>query len=330
MIHIDNETIRFLASRMDEAGDLIANEFKSLDIDQQYRNSFSRLLKWDPLERVLMLGTDQRDLFIPALRKFFKETVPASNGHIFDFGCGDGLTFELAAKEIPQNTVVSFLDSNSKYVEQYKARLQRNSSLIVGEALVTPFDEVNVLTANADVALGIHMIYFVADLQKAIVKMYSTLKEGGALFLVFAEENSAYTGCAARYYYKQTGKQDELSRLTALCQQRIALLGSRDEGGGQITAVLNDAFPDSRAELFTELQASRLYGHSMSDIIALANIAELAAIDDLRKFETTKSLIERSPSTIDLRLEECGPRAGMLSVAQPQRIAVIRKNSVRR
>ena len=69
-VQIDREQTRRLAARFDEAMDTIANEFTALDTHQQYRNAFSRLLKWDPLGRVLMLGTDQRDLFAPELRSF--------------------------------------------------------------------------------------------------------------------------------------------------------------------------------------------------------------------------------------------------------------------
>jgi hypothetical protein len=48
---IDREQTRRLAARFDEAMDIIANEFTALDTHQQYRNAFSRLLKWDPLGR---------------------------------------------------------------------------------------------------------------------------------------------------------------------------------------------------------------------------------------------------------------------------------------
>jgi hypothetical protein len=73
---LDKGQTRRLAARFDEAMDIIANEFTALDTHQRYRNAFSRLLKWDPLGRVLMLGTDQRDLFVPELRQAIVGFVP--------------------------------------------------------------------------------------------------------------------------------------------------------------------------------------------------------------------------------------------------------------
>lgn len=54
-----------MSSRFDEALTLVVNEFEGLDGDRRYRNAFARVPKPDPLERVVMLGTDQRDLFVP-------------------------------------------------------------------------------------------------------------------------------------------------------------------------------------------------------------------------------------------------------------------------
>jgi hypothetical protein len=53
---IDKAQTRGLAARFEEAMDIVANEFTALDMHQQYRNAFSRLLKWDPRGRVLCLA----------------------------------------------------------------------------------------------------------------------------------------------------------------------------------------------------------------------------------------------------------------------------------
>ena len=50
--------------RFEEARLLIRHEFDGLDAHAQYFNAFARLLKADPLGRVAMLGTDQRDQFV--------------------------------------------------------------------------------------------------------------------------------------------------------------------------------------------------------------------------------------------------------------------------
>ena len=110
-IQIDRLRAQDLALHFDEALELVRNEFEGLDPHRQYRNAFSRLLKPDPLGRVLMMGTDQRDMFVPELRRAIKTTVP-SDGHIFDFGAGDGQTFALVADAVPKGTRVSIEEPN--------------------------------------------------------------------------------------------------------------------------------------------------------------------------------------------------------------------------
>ena len=100
------------------------NEFAGLDPHRQYRNAFARLLKPDPLGRVLMMGTDQRDMFVPELRRAIETSVP-SDGHIFDFGAGDGQTFALVADSVPQGTRVSIEEPNPEYLANYRAFLKQ-------------------------------------------------------------------------------------------------------------------------------------------------------------------------------------------------------------
>src|SRR6476620_12375227 len=102
-IQIDQKRTENLAPQFDEALELVRNEFAGLDLHCQYRNAFARLLKPDPLGRVLMMGTDQRDMFAPELRRIIKAYVP-SDGHLFDFGAGDGQTFALVAATVPKGT----------------------------------------------------------------------------------------------------------------------------------------------------------------------------------------------------------------------------------
>ena len=50
-IPIDTAATGLLGSRLDEALELVRNEFTGLDLERQYRNAFARLLKPDPLGR---------------------------------------------------------------------------------------------------------------------------------------------------------------------------------------------------------------------------------------------------------------------------------------
>jgi hypothetical protein len=77
-IQIDRSRAEKLAAQFDEAIELVRNEFEGLDPHRQYRNAFARLLKPDPLGRVLMMGTDQRDMFVPELRRTIESRCRAT------------------------------------------------------------------------------------------------------------------------------------------------------------------------------------------------------------------------------------------------------------
>src|SRR4051812_3377760 len=147
-INIDQKRAETLASQFDDALELVRNEFEGLDLHRQYRNAFARLLKPDPLGRVLMMGTDQRDMFAPELRRTIETSVP-SNGHIFDFGAGDGQTFALVADSVPQGTRISLEEPNPEYLANYRALLEAKAHLRPGIALVAEFDEIDAAAARS-------------------------------------------------------------------------------------------------------------------------------------------------------------------------------------
>jgi SAM-dependent methyltransferase len=332
-IQIDRSTAQGMAPRFDEAMDLIQNEFGGCDAHRQYRNAFARLLKWDPLGRVLMLGTDQRDLFVPQLRRAIAELVP-EGGAIFDFGCGDGQTLALAADAIPAGVTLSFEDPNPDYVERYRRFVESRPGLRIGAALATGFEELDetarrrgiALPENRSVDLGLalHMVFFLADLEGALARMVQFLVPGGALFIVFADERDGYTGHVLRAFIEAGGDTGANARHLAAIQERRRLLADPGAGGGAILGALRRAFPDERYRLDAVRQPSRLYGHSLADLIALSAISVLSQIEGTGKFASARRLLEERPEQVDLRIEEDGPRTGMLSVAQPQWISVIR------
>jgi hypothetical protein len=114
------ETEQRISHSIREALDLVRNEFAGLDPHRQYRNAFSRLLKPDPLGRVPMMGTDQRDMFAPELRRVIETSVP-NDGHIFDFGAGDGQPSPWSPIQWPQGTRVSIEEPNPEYLANYRA-----------------------------------------------------------------------------------------------------------------------------------------------------------------------------------------------------------------
>jgi len=331
-IQIDRAKAQDLAPRFDEALDLVRNEFEGLDVHQQYRNAFARLLKPDPLGRVLMMGTDQRDLFVPELSRVIEACVPR-DGQIFDFGAGDGQTFALVAASVPEGTVVSIEDPNPGYVADYSAFLGRQTHLRLGMALVAEFDEMDAAAdrnatplpqnGSIDLGLALHMIYFISDLPAGLTRMARFLKPHGTLFIVVADDTASYAGLVTKNFIEAGGDSGDNARYLSAVGERRRLLGSPAEGGGAILDVLRSA--GTAAEYHAQRQPSRLYGHSLADMIALSGIGVLSVVETLVKFEVAADLLRRDPEAVDLRIEDDGPRKGMWSVTQPQWVSVVRR-----
>lgn len=331
-IQIDRIRAQELALQFDEALELVRNEFAGLDPHRQYRNAFARLLKPDPLRRVLMMGTDQRDMFVPELRRAIEVTVPSA-GHIFDFGAGDGQTFALVADAVPKGTRVSIEEPNPDYLADYTAFLKTQAHLRCGMALATGFDEIDSAAARSaqalpedgsvDLALALHMIYFLDDLPSSVTRMVRFLRPGGALFVVVTDETVGYTGLALKSFIDGGGETGDNARHLSVIAERRRLLGSPAEGSGGISAMLRAA--GAPAEIEVQRQPSRLYGHNLADLIALSSIAVLAGVEGLSKFEAAAALLRHMPEAVDLRIEDDGPRLGMWSVTQPQWVAVLHR-----
>lgn len=331
-IRIDQTKVQDLAPQFAEALELVLNEFSGLDSNRQYRNAFARLLKRDPLDRVFMMGTDQRDMFVPVLRQTIEACVP-SGGHIFDFGAGDGQTFRLVAASVPEGTYVSIEDPNSEYLEDYNAFLKTQAHLHSGISITAGFDEIDSAASaqeglppdgSVDLGLALHMIYFVTDLASSLTRMLRFLKPGGVLFVVVADETVGYTGAVLESFIRRGGDTAANQVDLAAIYERRRLLASRAEGGGEIVNVLDDL--GMPVEFEVRRQPSRLYGHTIADIIALSAIAGLSRVDSPEKFEIAASLLRDTPELVDLRIEDDGPRTGMWSVTQPQWISVLRRS----
>jgi SAM-dependent methyltransferase len=319
-------------ARFADALEIAKNEFVALDADAQYTNAFARLLKWDPLDRVAMLGTDQRELFIPVL----KDLVRAQRGNstnpfsFFDIGCGDGQTFDLFAGELPGNATATFLDCNAYYLTQYEAAVRATGRLRVGKSICAPFLPTTAPGSSGfDLVLAIHVLYYFDDLLASLARIYELLKPGGAAFIVFADEKTAYTGQALRACHRATGDAAWLAAFDATCDERRRLLLPGSNGHADIQQFLDERFPDSRASLRGTVQASRLFGHTLTDIIALSLISGLDRVDNPTKFDAVMDLIRTQPETIGLRIERGGnpARDGMFSVVQSQVVVELRRDA---
>jgi SAM-dependent methyltransferase len=331
-IQVERKRAESLAPQFDDALELVRNEFGGLDSQRQYHNAFARLLKPDPLERVMMMGTDQRDMFVPELRRVIESSVP-HEGHIFDFGAGDGQTFSLVADVVPQGTRISIEEPNPEYLANYCAFLKTQTHLRPGVALAAEFDDIDTAAERSgeklppdgsiDLGLALHMIYFVDDLAASVTRMVRFLKPGAVLFIVVTDETVGYTGLALKSFIERGGQTGDNARHLSIIAERRRLLGPLAEGGGAIAEVL--AAAGIPVEINVERQPSRLYGHNLADLIALSSIAILASVEGLEKFEAAAGLLRHHPEAVDLRIEDDGARKGMWSVTQPQWVAALRR-----
>jgi len=269
---------------------------------------------------------------VPELRRAIQASVP-NDGHIFDFGAGDGQTFALVADSVPQGTRISLEEPNPEYLANYCAFLKTRTHLRPGMALAAEFDALDAAAERSgeklpsdgsiDLALALHMIYFVNDLASSVTRMVRFLKSGGVLFVVVTDETVGYTGLALKSFIERGGETGDNARHLSVIAERRRLLGAPAEGGGAIADVLGAV--GNPVEIDVCRQPSRLYGHNLADLIALSSIALLASVEGLEKFEAAAALLRHDPEAVDLRIEDDGPRNGMWSVTQPQWVAALRR-----
>ena len=331
-IQIDQARARDLAPQLDDALKIVCNEFDGLDAHRGYHNAFARALKPDPLGRVLMLGTDQRDLFVPLLRRTVAEQVPAG-GQIFDIGAGDGQTFGYIADAVPAGTTVSIAEPNPAYLAAYQGFLERQPHLRGGAAVLAGLDALDEEAtggvgdfpepSSVDVALGLHMIYFATDVARSLRAILRFLKPGGVYVNVVTDETTAFNGAVLRSFVESGGDTGNNDRCFAAMDERRRLLAQESEGGGGLARAA--AAAGIEVEVDAIRQASRMYGNSLGDLLALANISVLNGQAGTRKFESAAKVLRDRPEEVDLRIETDGPRTGMWSVVQPQWVTRVRR-----
>lgn len=302
------------ADQFRDARLIVANEFRGLDTHDQYYNAFARLLKRDPLDRVTMLGTDQRDRFVPAIRALL-DARPGPK-RILDIGCGDGQTFALLAPSIAPGSTIDLVDPNEDYVHAYAERLEELSGIALGSAHPRPFapDPAHALYAPAnDLILAIHSLYFFEDLGACLADIEARLAPGGTAIIVFADESVSYTGICYRAWQRHLGREELADAHALLCAERLRWLAGARPALGE------------RLEVQVLPQPTRLFGHSLADMLALCNIAGLSLYEDIAKFAVAADVLEQAPDSVGFRIEDEGPRLGMFSVLQPQIVCAAHK-----
>ena len=234
-----------------------------------------------------------------------------------------------------RHATFSFEDPNADYVDRYRRFVESRGDLEVGVALAAGFDEMGLYAAqrqngeasrrgvSIDLGLALHMLFFVADLERSLIRMTRFLAPGGGLFIVLADENDGYTGHALRAFIEAGGETGANAHHLGAIVERRRLLASTDT----LLDRLRRALPERVHRVIAQRQPSRLYGHSLADMIALSTIATLATVEGIEKLAVARRLLEERPELVDLRIEDDGPRAGMLSVAQPQFVVRVERLS---
>ncbi len=349
-VPITKAALKAQASILRNHEHLLALELAGKEPEARYQLVFSRLLRPDPFRLFGMgmgpdtpftLGTDQRDQIVPRLAERLMPLRPGAV--VLDVGAGDGQTTAYALEGRLQPLTFLPVDIAEGALARYRDLFaSRFPQLKVGRSLAAGIDEMVTATPGSpafleervDMVMVIHAIYFTADVARFLRFAHDRLLPGGKLVIAFGVDNGRYSGGLAQAYRKlhpAAGEEpphatgDELDRFFGLetgelpegesrraCEER---LGARL--GGRLFRV---------AEVIR--QPTRLYAHDFGDLLAMGFITGLVPQDDeelLHQIAFVSERLQQEPERFDLRLTLTGPRARMLSVAQPQIVLGLEK-----
>lgn len=340
--HLTTDALAASAPLFEAAERQLLLELRGLNAHEIYEVAYARLLKANPYaafglpqpaasRTVLMLGTDQRDHFVPLLHDEAERL--ASNDPVFDIGCGDGQTTAMAFAGVRCRPLGNFLEPNQAYAAAYAQRLACGAlPMRVGVGFVegidslldrTGEDDVRELRGRQALVLAIHSLYFATDPVRFVNFLLDCLREGGRAVIIFACETRGYTGSLTRRYLERYDPE-AADAFAGGIAARHALFGikgaivSADIAGVALRAVLGRC--DFRVRAAT-CQDSRFYGNDLRDMFTFSLLAGLADIGErpvADKIAFVRESLFASPDRFDLAIETDGMRAHMLSAAQPQ------------
>jgi SAM-dependent methyltransferase len=127
----------------------------------------------------------------PWFRWLFDEllAVTSADAHILEIGCGPAGLWAENLDRLPEDWRVTLTDLSDGMVAAAQARL---AAATPGAFTVQQADAENLSFADAsfDVAIANHMLYHVADRQKALSELRRVLKHGGRLLAATNGENN--------------------------------------------------------------------------------------------------------------------------------------------
>lgn len=350
-VPITKTDVRKAASMLDRMAKLAVLELSGKTGDEIYELCFARLLKPDPAELVaqrnnrppggvLMMGTDQRDLFVPLLRR--EARYLKADAAVADLGCGDGQTSRLLWEKITTDISLSYLDPSQHYLEAYRELAANHAHITAAKPTRGTLDDWIKRPARSrdpkhagefSLVLLIHALYFADDLNALLTRALEDLTPSGRLFLVFADELNGFTGKAVLQHLSARDKKAAAAYVKRI-RERHAFFGIARDPDGDVELRIerlrkNLGRPDVELVHF-EYQPSRIYGNSLMDLYAAAFITGLSnlgsrAVGD--QVGDVGALFKTDPQSVDLAIETKGVRARMLSVSQPQCVVVLRKSA---
>lgn len=341
-LHLTADAIAASAPLFEAAERQLLLELRGLNAHEIYEVAYARLLKASPYaafslpqsaacRAVLMLGTDQRDHFVPLLHDEAERL--ADGDPVFDIGCGDGQTTAMAFAGIRCRPLGNFLEPNEAYAAAYARRLACGAlPMRAGVCFVegidsllsrTGEDDVRALLGRQALTLSIHSFYFATNPVRFVSFLLDCLREGGRAVIIFACETGGYTGTLTRLYLERHDLEaaDAYARGIAARHALFGITGaivSADAADAALRALLGRT--DFRVHAATR-QDSRFYGNDLRDMFAFSLLAGLADIDDrpmADKIAFVRESLISSPDRFDFAVETDGMRAHMLSVLQPQ------------
>lgn len=316
----------------------IIEEFTNITNKQAYERAFTRrfMLTTSAISDEIFLGNTQRADFLSLLTQCLKQLPPEP--YIFDVGAGGGEVVDFAISQLPSATI-SIEEPNEILLAKYQDRIQQYANLFLDEIFPQPIQDLYLkshLIAQQDLVLSLHMIYHLTDftvknpapeqdLINAIQFMYSMLKPGGKIFLVYADLAAAVVGKATIAYYQQTNPA-YAKNLERIYTARNELINK-----GGILQSLITLEPAYHPTLQSTYQSSYLFGNSIEDIGAMCLIGELVAatdeIFDLNILKFCLNFVKEHPAEIGLCREERDVlQRGMYRCDEPQVVCVIEKN----
>jgi SAM-dependent methyltransferase len=306
----------------------LEDEFRDYTNKQAYEAVFARrMMLRDRPDGTRVLGNSQREGFLPYLHALLEQVPPAA--HILDVGGGAGDIVDLALERV-EGATIHVEEPNEALLETYRQRLLTHPSLKCGTLHPVPVEQLPLPLMSegteilCDAVLAIHMLYFVDDLVGTLRALYGSLRPGGFLFIVIADQLVSTTGRAGRFHYARIGDWSRVRKLDETWALREELLGQAG-----IARLLDRESPPLVEVHRTE---SWLFGRDADDVVAMCLAGELLSADDemfdLRKLESCRAFLDAHGDTVRFGIEDRPiPQKGWHRSLQPQIVTVIHRGA---